>query len=196
MFNSLIDNKKCYVMSIFYHEIGHHIAAVALGFETESISVKFKNNHTEHEAHSKIYISKATLDIDSIRKYLRERIVILCAGVISQSIVEREIDLGSALCLWDAQSGASDKNKATELLHLLRNISHDESADYDESIYLEELMNFQNSIWEEAKDIISINIDNIILISDVMVKKFRVNEATTLSYDEIINIGIDVNKKS
>lgn len=128
---------KIYALPICQHEVGHYVVSNECGFRTGDIEVTITSHpgyltHYTHAASSTVHLERAVRGIDEVKEYLQDRIAVLAAGVLCQSIRKNKIDNVKAGELWFHGDAQSDRNKADELIVLLNNILNPEECTQEE----------------------------------------------------------------
>lgn len=108
------------------HEAGHYVVARALGFRVGGLSIKFIDYTGAYCAGSEVNLATNLQTIPEISEYLRRRVKVLYVGVLSEAMVNGEIDGDKALeyiCTRDKDG----HSKIRELVSALRSIEHGET---------------------------------------------------------------------
>lgn len=111
------------------HESGHFVVAKVLGFKTGCIGMIITDIQGGHKGEAEIELASKLDDIESVEKYLKDRIIVLYAGALSESLNLGKIDNERALDIIRNGGGSNDHAKAKELIHLLRSIRAPDISD-------------------------------------------------------------------
>lgn len=133
------------------HEAGHYVVARALGFRVGGLSITFIDTTGAYRAGSEVTLPTNLPTILDVSDYLRRRVKVLYAGVLSEAMTNGEIDGDKALEYIRA-GGADDHSKVRELVNVLRSIEHGETqTDAEAQLQLDKL---DNELWNAAADIV------------------------------------------
>jgi hypothetical protein len=176
------------VKRVCKHEAGHIIVAKHLGFTTNGISVRFLRNGG-HSGEG--VIEPWTPDIynfEDLKTYLKRRIYVLYAGVISESFDENDkYDSDYAINEWRNGGGKDDYSKVRELTQVIRNITNPKTNS-SENIQPElDIIDGENI--QQAGKLVSESLNKIDLISSKLESKVsQYNITYSLSETEIESI--------
>jgi hypothetical protein len=112
------------IVPLARHEIGHYVIARVLGFETGSIKLKVLDFHGAHNGHSSSEPRRSLYSVDDVIKYSEDRIQVLFAGALAQSLSNGKIDDRAAVDVLEKGGGQNDFAKARELIRLIRNLRY------------------------------------------------------------------------
>lgn len=138
-------------LGVAKHEAGHYIVSRVHGFPAGGIALTIFDVHGGHSGESDLRVNQPLRSVADIRRYLCARIQILYAGVLAQALQDGIIDGDEALA-YAAKGGAGDRNKAGELLHLVRNIDYPEED--NETTMHSQLTKLGNALWNQAAQIV------------------------------------------
>ena len=102
------------------HEFGHHIVARALGFAPGDVSAEISGNAGGSSA---IDTSRPLSTVLDIAQFCEDRIKILYAGVLAETLSGEAIDVDTAIKLAHT-TGKVDHMMVQQLCNLLRNIRY------------------------------------------------------------------------
>ncbi|RUO34094.1 hypothetical protein [Aliidiomarina soli] len=139
------------LQKIGQHEVAHYIVARILGFEVGGISLKITHIHDGHEAGSIIKLYGGLSDISDVSTYLENRIIVLYAGVLGESIENGEVNNTYALEELH-KGGKSDFDKVRELLQVLNNIKYPNAHNEDDANKNLDFIN--NCLWNKAAKLV------------------------------------------
>lgn len=173
------------IENICNHEAGHYIAGRELNFITQGISIEVNiNGHCGESV-----IEPRTMGIDNFQKlgeYLRRRIKVLYAGVISESF-DKEDCSNYALKEWRTGGGMNDYAKIKELTQTLRNILYPETE--LESQAQTELDKIDKELFDESIKIVTERRELIRGISSMLLEKVKeYDKKYFLTESEINNV--------
>jgi hypothetical protein len=116
-----------------YHEAGHYVVARVLGFKTGSLKLQVIDMNGGHIGGSVLQPRRALSNVDEILDYLEDRIQVLYAGALAQSLSNGKIDDKVAVSVLEEGGGQTDFAKVRELLHIIRNIRFPNAKDEAEA---------------------------------------------------------------
>ena len=128
------------------HEAGHYVVARVLGFDTGSCVIDVKLDKISGGS-SEITLWRSLAHSD-VRPYLEDRIQVLMAGVLAQSLCKEGIDNDAACAATETLDGRSDYGKTTELIQLLRNIRFPDT-NCAEDVY-QQLNGISEDLWTKS----------------------------------------------
>ncbi|QOV28832.1 hypothetical protein INT50_09090 [Vibrio diabolicus] len=165
------------------HEVAHYLAARILGFEVGSVSLKVTDMGGGHEAGSVIKLYCGLSDVSEILTYLENRIVVLYAGVLGESLENGEVDNDYALEQLN-KGGKSDFDKVRELLQVLNNIKSPNAEDEDDANQSLDIIN--NELWNKAAKLVGEEHAIITGLGNRIASEINsVGDEFTLSHEEI-----------
>ncbi|WP_127481458.1 M50 family metallopeptidase [Achromobacter xylosoxidans] len=138
--------------AVCFHEAGHWVVARHFGFKTGEIRITITKDKSffGHHGSSKIFPRLRSSSKELIEKYLRNRISVLFAGVIAQSLTIENKKENSASDLLHSD-GSDDHKTVYELLYILRGVCH---PDEDEDLDGTRLLKLQKECWESSDQIV------------------------------------------
>jgi hypothetical protein len=99
------------------HESGHLIVARSYGFSTGDIKL------TTEEGGAVVELQPSVPTVDKIVEYLEKRIVVLYAGSLAESLVQKKVDGPKAIKFLNS-TAKNDYAKVRELARVLAGIAH------------------------------------------------------------------------
>jgi hypothetical protein len=139
------------VLAFAKHEAGHYVVGRKLGFDAGDAYLTMLDGHGGHSGCVKMVLAQPVRDFAAVHDYLKRRLAVLYAGAVSQSIVNGKPDQKVFnQCLQEGAAG--DKNKADELLHLLRNMLFPNSPEGD---WAKQLLDLETEAVQAAENIIT-----------------------------------------
>lgn len=102
------------------HEFGHHIVARALGFAPGDVSAEISGNAGGTSA---MDTSRPLMTVDDIVQFCEDRIKVLYAGVLAETLRADAIDNAAVLKLAHS-TGKMDHMMVQQLCNLLRNVRY------------------------------------------------------------------------
>ncbi|RLA84033.1 MAG: peptidase M41 [Epsilonproteobacteria bacterium] len=134
------------------HEVGHYIVARVLGFKTGNISLEILDFNGGHKGMAEIILFAELSNIDNIIKYLENRIIVLYAGALSQTLNNGKINEDEANDLLLNKGSQNDFAKIRELIHVLRGIKYPKTViDVQANNELDEIA---NNLWTKTIKIV------------------------------------------
>ena len=132
------------IQKVTQHEVGHYIAARIFGFKTGDLSLELTDLAGAHNGGAVIELVRSLDNIEKIKNYIEERIIILYAGVLSENMNNGTIDQEAANESLKT-TGANDFAKVRELLNLLNSILYTDEKDAQK-----ELEKINDNLWGKA----------------------------------------------
>lgn len=152
------------------HEAGHYVVARALGFRVGGLSIEFNDYMGAYRAGSEVTLPTSLQTIPQISDYLRRRVKVLYAGVLSEAMVNGEIDGDKAL-EYIRTGGKDDHSKVRELVNALRSIEYGETqTDYEAQ---QQLNNLDNELWSASADIVVVEKEVIESLAQCLASKVK-----------------------
>jgi hypothetical protein len=148
--HSLPQHLRDLAVRVGLHEAGHHVVGRALGFKTGSCSIKIIGPVDEHIGGTEIVVARPLSSPGDILTYLENRVQVLYAGALAQSLKNGKVDHEAALECIRNHSGRNDYAKAKELIHLIRNIRFLEAR--DENDIQKQLDIINTELWNKAAE--------------------------------------------
>ncbi|SDP92860.1 Peptidase family M41 [Rhodoferax sp. OV413] len=139
-------------LGVCFHEAGHWVVARNLDFKVGEVRIKIikDGENIGHYGSSKIFPRLNSNPTQFIEKYLKNRIAVLFAGVIAQTLTITNKDANTAEGLLRTD-GSDDYKTITELLFILRGVCHpDEAEELDDT----QILKLQKECWEHSDKII------------------------------------------
>jgi hypothetical protein len=108
------------------HEAGHHVVARRLGFMMGPLELRFQGSGHEtedvpHDGSATVILHRPVGTTDAISGYLRDRVQVLFAGVLAESLSNGQVQIEIARKA-EIETAVSDFAKAAEHLELLVNL--------------------------------------------------------------------------
>ena len=173
------------IENICNHEAGHYIIARELGFITNGMSIQMQTNGHSGESVIEPWTSGIN-NLTELQNYLKRRIKVLYAGVISESF-EMENHSDYALNEWNSGGGKDDHSKIRELTQVLRNIIYPNTVQEPEA--QKELTDLNNELFDQTVKIVSERLKLIRGISSMLSGKVKeYNIKYSLTETEINNV--------
>lgn len=151
------------------HEIGHYVAARALGFATGDVNISVRDlvSNAEMNGGSIIRLSKEEIGtLNKVRDYLERRITVLYAGACAETLKpdssNLKVDSEEA---HKCPGAAHDFAKALELINLLRNIHYPATNCRDVSVIEAECKELDSRLWEKAIRVVERNAGTIVSLA-------------------------------
>ncbi|MCR4313473.1 MAG: hypothetical protein NUV58_04450 [Candidatus Roizmanbacteria bacterium] len=142
---------RSHITRIGQHEVGHYIVARILGFQAGDISLTITDLVGGHIAGSEIELAMGLTTVESIIDYLENRVIVLYAGALAESLTKGRVDNKAAESI-RLDGGKDDDAKARELIRLLRNIKFSDAQTEDE--IQKGLYCICDKLWDQAANIV------------------------------------------
>jgi len=131
------------------HEVGHLIAAKIVGFPTGQITIQV-DIRGGFVGGAEITLPRSLRSVDDTKKYLRDRVIVLWAGALSETLHGNMVDQEVA-CKTLNRPGETDHPKARELVNLLRNLTF---PDAPAANVQEGLTALERELWSQTIDLV------------------------------------------
>lgn len=154
------------------HEAGHFVVARKLGFEVGETTICLIDIYDNHDCSVLMDTAQRLSDISEIARFLEKRILVLFAGAMAQSLVDGKVDFAAVDGVMKAGEGREDEQKAAELIHLLRNIRHADTADDNE--FQEAVTALSHDLWEKARVLVESEFEAISALGNHFATEVRV----------------------
>ncbi|OYY85740.1 MAG: hypothetical protein B7Y61_07250 [Rhizobiales bacterium 35-66-30] len=129
------------------HEFGHHIVGRAVGFDTGDVSAEFS---ATAGGYAVIITNRTVATISDVEQFCEDRIKVLYAGVLAETLKGGVID-GEAAVKLAYTTGSVDHKMVQQLCNLLRNIRYS----IETMVIAEEKMQADETrLWNEAADLV------------------------------------------
>lgn len=182
----IIHNNKEKMKLAGQHEAGHYIAAKERGFKTGDITLTVKDNTGSYLAESEIEIHRPIKNLEMLKRYLEDRVIVLYSGVLAEALSIGCINVDTAIKHL-SNGGKNDRSKINESIHLLRNVLHADETDENE--IQNQLNSIESRLWGEAIEFVETQSKAIIKIGAKIAMKLEfLNYSVALSNDEIETI--------
>lgn len=138
------------------HEFGHYIAARTLGFETNGVTFTITGIPEGHSGECVITLSKKLTSIEDTVEYIENRIIILYAGSLAESISignDKKVDHAYARKELLEGGAVNDHAKVRELLRILHNLTSSTEL-HKEATRKQELNDISDELWIRAVKIV------------------------------------------
>lgn len=178
-------SKFDYSKSVAKHELGHWFLAKEFGFNEDYIKIKVITYHGPlrfyHEAYAKSFPKGDLPNIDSVYKFLTNRISCLQAGVISEfyNAENGEVDIGSVEKAFKI-TAQNDIKQIEELLTIARGIKFSGIITEEDELVQKQII--IDECWDVALTIIKQNFKLIDLISDQMAERIVCEDSQTAKF--------------
>jgi hypothetical protein len=163
------------------HEAGHYIVARCLGFPATEITLELQILNG-HKAGSSVTVCQPLESLPAVVSYLRERVQVLFAGALAESLCHGKANQDYALKCLQERGGSDDYSKARELINLLRNIEHHATVAPEAS--QTELDALSEKAWTETISLVEGEADVIETLASQLTKEVKaVGTKFTISVD-------------
>ncbi|MBO9127692.1 MULTISPECIES: hypothetical protein [unclassified Rhizobium] len=135
------------------HEFGHYVVSRVVGFKPGAVSAEINGN------------TGGTAEIDTFRpigsivdmeKFCEDRVKVLYAGVLAESLEDGKVNNNKALSL-AADTGKGDHMMVQQLCNILRNIRYSSDKDFGEA----KMKDDERRLWQEAAEMVEARADLI-----------------------------------
>ena len=184
-----------YFRKIAQHEMGHYVASRRLGFNTGDVSVQVTGINMGHSGEAVILPYEPLRSLGEIEQYLRRRIIVLFAGVLSETLfsaepsrsVTEDNQAKAIEILEHPNSGAHvDYAKIRELRTVLRNLRFPETNPLDDGGVRKELQALSDELWGEAIELINEHFDLICGLAGNLTQRLtELKERVTITAAEL-----------
>ena len=159
-----------YKIDVIRHEVGHWVLAKCLGFRTGDIAIEIlrHGNSYGHNGAATIFPEPDISNLNALYEYIGNRICVLFAGVISQTLEKFNINDTTAANLLEID-GTDDHNKIRELLFIARGIKF--SGSIHESSELEQVDLIVKECWEKSDHLVKEHRTSILFISEKIMQQ-------------------------
>lgn len=165
-----------HALQIAHHEMGHYVVARALGFETGGVTLTVTKD-LRHKGGASICLVRPVASMDAIKEYLEERMMVLFAGAMAQTLPsahasQKRIDKAKAAAILNGELGAErDDAKIRELRHLLRNIIYPDTQPSSSDSIMAELKTINDRLWLRTQEIVEAQADTITGLGERLVNR-------------------------
>lgn len=190
---SVDDELNEYTRSIARHEIGHFASAIKLGFDCDYVS--FAVHHVgKHYGGASLNLFKSVGSIENLKEYLKDRMVVLCSGAISETAHcengKWKIDSTAAIKNFESENSGSrgDFMKYREVLQILSNLSI-ETDDTPKEEIEELLQKIGKEVWDTALRLVKQLLETIVELADAMVDEQNVEvDGYYMTKGQLLNV--------
>lgn len=135
--------------NVVRHEAGHWLLAEHYRFKAGDILIERLDGFENYRGGSEIYLAKAFGECRDVEVYLNQRIQVLYAGAIAESIdATGNVDSDKACAILTKGTGKNDFDKSQELIHVLRSLLH--GVPEHKTACREQIDDLSKTIWEAA----------------------------------------------
>jgi len=181
----ILEKDKSRIYRVCMHEAAHIVIANLYSYGCIDMSITFSN--FEHSGAAEIDLFKRDIDtFEKLESHLRERIQILYAGVIAESInlETEEHDMKYALDQWKNGGGVDDHKKIRELTRIYRNFKYPKTDSSENAV--KELKELDDELITITGNLVFEHLDKIKSLADkIFAKVNRYDQIFSLSKDEI-----------
>eukprot|EP01013_Petalomonas_cantuscygni_P030920 TRINITY_DN57014_c0_g1_i1.p1 TRINITY_DN57014_c0_g1~~TRINITY_DN57014_c0_g1_i1.p1 ORF type:complete len:195 (+),score=5.39 TRINITY_DN57014_c0_g1_i1:183-767(+) len=132
------------------HEFGHHIVGRAVGFDTGDVCAEIS---TTALGSAVIITNRTLVTIADVEQFCEDRIKVLYAGVLAETLTGNLIDNMAAINLAHT-TGNVDHKMAQQLCNLLRNIRY---SNQTASIAEKNMQADENRLWNGAAQLVEMH---------------------------------------
>jgi hypothetical protein len=165
MTNKMPPAVRDHALQIAHHEMGHYVMARALGFATGGVTLTVTMD-LRHKGGASITLARPIASMDSMKKHLEARMMVLLAGSMGQTLSSTHsprklVDKLNATTILKGGLGAEqDYAKVRELAHLLRNIAYPDTDPVSDRITAE-LKAINDRLWLRTQEVVEEVADTI-----------------------------------
>lgn len=139
------------------HEFGHYVVSRAVGFKPGAVSAELNG---AVGGTSEIDTFRRIASIEDMEKFCEDRVKVLYAGVLAESLEDGKVINDKALSL-AADSGRGDHMMVQQLCNILRNIRYSTDEDFGEA----KMKDDERRLWQEAAEMVEARADLITLLA-------------------------------
>jgi len=166
---TLPDHLRDLARRVAQHEMGHYVVARLMGFRTGDVSIELTGLMGGHQGRAALELPTATGSLDQVADYLRRRVIVLYAGGIAEALPaygspSKSVDVDKAIeIIRNPIHGAEqDHAKATELIHVLRNIAKHDTDAVDGRTVQAELDELDGQLFSRAVQLVEEHADAVL----------------------------------
>ena len=157
-------------LSVSKHELGHWVSAKLFDFNEDYIRILYESDWRGNiypDAYCKSFPQADCPDIESVYKYLENRIVCLQSGVASEFMISSDgnIDISKAEEAYIG-SASNDSKQINELINIARGIRF--AGKIDSKYEISQKEEISDECWRKTEEIIVKNYDFISEMSRLM----------------------------
>ena len=161
-------------LQIAHHEMGHYVAARALGFATGGVTLSVTMD-LRHQGGASITLVRPILSMQDMKTHLEARVMVLMAGAMGQTLsstnpVTKRVAKSEAVAILKGAQGAEqDYAKVKELQYLLRNIAFPETDPASSDQVAVQLKVITDDLWARTQKIVEELAETITGLAGVLV---------------------------
>jgi hypothetical protein len=166
-------NKFEIFLSVSRHELGHWVSAKSFDFNEDYIRILYRSDWRGNiypDAYCKSFPQADCPDIESVYKYLENRMVCLQSGVASEFMIsgDGKIDISKVEEAY-SDSASDDHKQINELINIARGIRF--AGKIDSKYEMSQKQTIGDECWRKAEEIIVGHYDFISEMSKLMADK-------------------------
>lgn len=131
------------------HEAGHYVVARKLGFDVGETTICLIDIYDNYDCSILMDTAQRLPSTSEIDQFLYKRIQVLFAGAMAQTLSGGRVDNDAVELAIKYGEGREDEQKAAELIHLLRNIRHANTA--NETVFRQAVTVLFEDLREKAR---------------------------------------------
>ena len=171
------------------HEAGHYVVARLLGFKTDGLKLEILDLNGAHRGESGLHLVRELHTVDDILNYLEDRVQILYAGALGESLTNGKVDDKKATETLEERGGQNDCAKARELIQLIRNIRYPKTK--DKNGIQRNLDEIKIDLWKKSISLVEENQDIICVLGNRLASESKVvGESVVLNEDELETLPV------
>lgn len=167
------------VRALAQHELGHFVAAIALGLEGQEVTFTIHPTEVAHRGKSRVNNVIRCETLAELRELMHKRAVVLLAGVMGETISRSslQVDMREALRLLEqGETGAAlDHATAKELAQLLDNSAPEIGSGILPPRGAGSMKVFQE-LFTHAATVVQMNAESICTLADMLAARVKISE--------------------
>lgn len=171
------------IRAIAQHELSHYVAAIALGFEGQEVTLKVHPTELVHRGKSRTNSVEECNDLAELREFIHRRAIVALAGVMGETVTRGtfQVDMRQAYqLLEDGETGAGNDNAvAKELAQLLANSAIESGNGGLPSRGAGSMKVFQ-ALFTHAATVVQLNVKPICELADMLARRVKASEGDGL----------------
>lgn len=140
------------LMKIILHEVGHWVLSRRFGFKVGQIRICWLYEGGQYDCWASNDTARRLLNTADIELFIEERILVLFAGAMAESLDEGKVDSKAACDVLTNGGGRNDEGKISEFIHLLINIRY--AFLDDDAVFKKAEIDVTKELWDKTKALV------------------------------------------